>query len=154
MSSLISDLRIVFLHILLPEDLTAGLPPITDDWMNFADQVMPVPWKVHHKYNQAAKVDRPGRFREFLDAIDADSNPSFHFKHTLVPHVPFVLLPSGRRHVSYYRPRGLATKTRWSNDQDRIDRDYQLFLLQVGYVDTMVGELVERLRVTISSTPV
>ncbi len=146
MSSLISDLRIVFLHILLPEDLTAGLPPITDDWMNFADQVMPVPWKVHHKYNQAAKVDRPGRFREFLDAIDADSNPSFHFKHTLVPHVPFVLLPSGRRHVSYYRPRGLATKTRWSNDQDRIDRDYQLFLLQVGYVDTMVGELVERLQ--------
>ena len=82
----------------------------------------------------------------FLDAIDGDGRPSFHFNHTLIPHVPLVYLPSGRRHVGYYRPRGLVTRTKWSVNQDRIDRDYQLFLLQVGYFDTMVGEVVERLK--------
>lgn len=147
MRSMISDLRIVFLHIVLPEDLTAGLPPITDNWMNFAEQVMPVPWSEHHKHNQAAKVDRPARFRAFLDAIDANNSPSLYFNHTLLPHVPFIYLPSGRNHVSYFRPRGLATRTKWSTDQDRIDRDYQLFLLQLGLVDTLIGELVERLEI-------
>jgi hypothetical protein len=40
----------------------------------------------------------------------------------------------------------LATRSRWSYDQDSIDRDYQLFLLQLGLVDTLIGELVERLK--------
>ena len=34
-ASLVSDLGLVWLHIVLPERLTEPLPPVTDDWADF-----------------------------------------------------------------------------------------------------------------------
>ena len=146
MGSLAADLEIVFLHLVLPGDLTAGLPPVGDNWGNFARQVASVPWEEQANYSQPVAVDSGHRFERFLESIESDGKPGLFFTHSLLPHIPYSYFPSGRRYNYMERPLGMKNVRWWSADQERIDRDYQLFLLQLGYVDTLVGKLIDRLK--------
>ncbi len=84
---------------------------------------------------------RPARGRFGTDV----ESPAFHFKHVLLPHLPWVYLPSGRRirgslgHLA--GPEGF-------HDRGLTRHNYTRLLRQLGYVDHQMGRLFARLRRT------
>ena len=73
--------------------------------------------------------------------------------HTLLPHVPYEYLPSGRRYaVEAPVLRGM-TNGRWAERRGAL-ASYQRYLLQVGYTDRALGLILRRLRATGNVRPV
>jgi Sulfatase len=92
---------------------------------------------------------RPARLHRWIGAIRRRSHPTFYFQHTLLPHEPWIYLPSGRRS----RPTGkdpIASLNRWVgfHDPRLTEHNHMRHLLQVGYVDRQIGVLLRRLRRT------
>jgi hypothetical protein len=93
---------------------------------------------------------RVSRFDLFLQGIQARGDrPSLNFAHVMFPHAPWQFLPSGRRYRRTAKEPipGLASEvslpTPWLAQQA-----HQRHLLQVGYVDALLGRLIHRLRET------
>ena len=136
---LLSDLGIVWLHIVLPPPFVGNLPTVTDDWAQFGRDDAP----------QTADVaeGRKGLFAQFVSSIDGRS-ARLHFIHSMLPHMAFEYVPSGRR---YRRPdyESLIYRRRRLFDMASpayADTLHQRHLAQVGFVDRLVGDLILRLR--------
>lgn len=133
--SLLSDLGLVWLHIVLPRPFAEELPTVTEDWAEFG--------QVREAQSGEARNARGEVFARFLSSIDGQP-ARLYFIHAMVPHMPFEYVPSGRRYRRLEtRPyRGLfeGMSTAYA------DALYQRHLAQVGYVDRLVGALVGRLR--------
>lgn len=87
---------------------------------------------------------RPERFERWVRSIHARSRPTFYFKHILMPHGPWRYLPTGQQFTSGAEevPNwGHAFGSRWVSTQK-----YQRHLLQLGYVDRLIGSLIRRLK--------
>ena len=93
---------------------------------------------------------RLGRFRAWVRRIAPGARPTLFFKHTLLPHVPWVFLPSGQRYDrTVVGPiRGLAASDVSVFDPTLVRQAWQRHLLQTGAADTLLGELIARLRQT------
>jgi Sulfatase len=92
---------------------------------------------------------RPARLQKWIGAIRRRPHPTFYFQHTLLPHEPWIYLPSGRAS----RPSGedpIEGVNRWIgfHDPGLTDHNHLRHLLQVGYVDRQLGRLLRRLRRT------
>ena len=92
---------------------------------------------------------RPARLHKWIARIRRRARATFYFQHTLLPHEPWVYLPSGRRS----RPRGtdpIRNLNRWVgfHDPRLTQHNHMRHLLQVGYVDRQIGLLLRRLRRT------
>src|SRR5829696_8998590 len=92
---------------------------------------------------------RPARFHQWIGAIRRRPQPTFYFHHALMPHEPWIYLPSGRQS----RPAGNdpvegINKLPGFDDPDLSVHNHLRHLLQVGYTDYLVGELLDRLRRT------
>jgi hypothetical protein len=86
---------------------------------------------------------RPERFEQWVRSIGASSKPTLYFKHILMPHGPWRYLPSGQQFVTgagEVPGWGHAFGSRWVSIQK-----YQRHLLQLGYVDRLVGSVIDRL---------
>jgi hypothetical protein len=83
------------------------------------------------------------QFRRFIDSVAPRERPTLHFYHALIPHTPFNFLPSGRRYfpVHYYG----QTKRTWGSEDWWVTQAWQRHLLQVEFVDRLLGELLDRL---------
>ena len=138
---LISDLTLVWLHIVLPAEMTENLPPVVGEWAEFGRaREAPVP---------GIRRGREGWFAEFVSAIDRQP-ARMHVLHLVLPHMPFEYSPSGRR---YGAPDFQNTRVAGSLLFDKAspalaDTVHQRHLAQVAYADRLVGELVARLRTT------
>ena len=90
---------------------------------------------------------RPERYRRWLNSIRAGSRPTFWMKHLLMPHGPYLYLPSGAR--SRPGPRdplpGMNT-TPGFHDEFLTRHNEQRYLLQLGFADRLIGRLVRRLK--------
>jgi hypothetical protein len=93
------------------------------------------------------KSGRAERFERFIRSIRASRRPTFWMKHALLPHGPWVYLPSGERS----RPDGPELLPGMQTIPGSYD-DYlrhhneQRQLLQLGFVDGLLGRLVARLK--------
>ena len=146
LSAMGSDIRIVALHLLLPEDLRGSLPPLTSDWANFD----PEGWRRERRRERAVRWRRrPDKLQiaeAFLRSISReDPQPTFYYFHTLLTHYPHYLLPTGQRNATRAAIPGQAG-ARWNTDEWAIAQQYQRHLLQVGQLDAFVGRLIDRLR--------
>ena len=90
---------------------------------------------------------KPERFRQFVSSIRPASRPTLWFKHLLLPHVPWQFYPSGRSYRRY-APEPipglngeLGFGVPWL-----VKVSYQRHLLQLGFADRLLGELIGRLR--------
>ena len=89
---------------------------------------------------------RPERLRRWIGRIRRGP-PTFYVKHTLLPHVPYMYLPSGRRTRN-----GVRDPVRGMNGGEGFGDSFltrhneQRFLLQLGFVDRQLGRLIRRLR--------
>jgi hypothetical protein len=73
----------------------------------------------------------------------------FYYIDVLMPHHPYVWLPSGRRYVPP-TPEipGLYGDNMWRNNPALVDRAWQRYLLQVGYTDLLIGRLIRKMKAT------
>jgi len=152
---LLSDLAIVYLHILLPQDLRVILPSITHKWNGFTDAPAlgdPNAVQLKHPRRQVIEdlADRRQQGLEFIRRIRVTDRPGLYFLHLLLPHAPYTYLPSAK---SYSHDPGLPGLSGTNPSDARLAPDtwnvlqlYQRHLLQVGFMDTWLGRLLDRLR--------
>ena len=91
--------------------------------------------------------NRVGQFNGFLDGVDGSSRkPQFNFMHLELPHAPWQYLPSGQSYsVKGPEIPGLKDNA-WGHDPWLAMQGYQRYLLQLGFVDRLLGRVVRRLR--------
>jgi hypothetical protein len=83
---------------------------------------------------------------EFLKVIQRSEKPPLYFLHVILPHAPWHLLPSGKDNQAHGLE-GLAFNYfRLSKDEAAVQTAYQRHLLQVGFVDHWMGNLIQRLK--------
>jgi hypothetical protein len=176
MRSMASDLGIVSLHLVLPDDLREHLPSVSEQLGNFGAQ--------EKKAAPAALPSRPrppqgsvaaqrrlrratGReltelipeakeaeqarpaFPRFIDSIKPYSGagkPPLYFMHVLLPHHPWHYLPSGRTYGESQPPIPGLRDNVWNANGEAVNQGWQRHLLQVGYADRELGVLITKLR--------
>ena len=146
--SLYADLWTVYRHLLLAPRYAARLPVISDRWQSFGKAGRPAPGAGDFTQAAITALDRDRRvdLRRYLDSFDAEGDPSLHFLHVLLPHVPWEYLPSGKAYATLTdRIPGLE-KERWLDDETFTVQAYRRYLLQARFLDRWFGELVDRLR--------
>ena len=134
LGSLFADTSVVYLHELLPDDLAKGIPSVSDGWQNF--------WR-----NGGGANDPQKRFARFLPTVQATKGEALWYLHFLLPHSPWRFLPSGARY-SIRPAAGWSAAEVWNDNQAAVDQYWQRHLLQLGYADKLLGELVARLHAT------
>lgn len=143
LAAILQDLTIAYLTVALPEELASPLPPVNQSWKDFAasgpDDLVGGRWA------QKRSGDRRKTFDEFISAIDQAARPTLHFAHVLLPHEPFIYLPTGQQFTFHRRPIGLRNDM-WNADRWAAALNHHRYLLQVGFVDEVLGRLVARLR--------
>jgi hypothetical protein len=156
LSSLFSDLGVLYLYLLLPSELTRWLPNITISWeqFRFEQSRMHAPAQDNEDFDRMTTFrSRSRRFARFVNSIQPRSRPTLNFLHVLLPHAPWEYLPSGKK---YAMPedeiRGLVgindqgiDPQFWADDSWALEQAYQRHLLQVEMVDRLVGNLVSHL---------
>ena len=159
MRALFSDVSIVYLHILLPEDQKSGLPSLQARWRDFAGgpallsqaEERQIPAHVWESLQDSIlaqldlRLDRPQIFHNFLHSIRPTHQSTLYYLHILLPHVPYEHLRSGQTYSVDGGHPGKANET-WSGDAWATTQSYQRYLLQVGLVDTLLGQLIAHLK--------
>jgi len=158
-----NDLWIVYQHLVLPNDLTEGLPKLGGDWARFAaaDDLRRrrrtvllrnrADWLQGRGDNPR---DRVAVARRFVERITADEpQPRFYFFHSMGPHTPYVLLPNGQVNATLASPKVLdpprlapGRSAPWTTDEWVLAVQYQRHLLQVAHFDSIIGDVTRRLR--------
>lgn len=140
MKSLVSDVSLIYLHAVLPKGWAEELPDVTKTLKNFSDG----------SPKKRAKESRLQHFDRFIQGIKPSPKPSLNFLHVMFPHVPWVYYPSGTRYNDYDKGFagvfGLRGGEHWEEDDVAVDRAYQRHLLQIGFVDKLLGRLLARLK--------
>ena len=144
-STLIDDLRIVAGHLFLPSDMTKSLPPIDSSWSNFSGGETSE-FDITTLFQESAyEVGRLSPIKEFVDSIErTEGEPTLFYMHALLPHVPWEYLPTGQKFIDSSVAPG-SVSPGWGSDEWLVDQAYQRHLLQVGYVDNVVGQVIDRL---------
>lgn len=134
-----ADATIAYLHRLLPADLADDLPDIRHDWRGFWHK------EVQDRFKRENREDR--RPFDWVDAIAPDAaKPTLHFLHVLLPHEPFIYLPTGQMATTFRHIPGLYGDEQWVTDEWQVASNYQRHLLQVGAADQFLGRLLARLK--------
>jgi hypothetical protein len=131
MESLLSDASLVYAHLVLPRDLRRRLPSVSDTWGAFLES----------SHDRTSR--RLALHEDFLASLEDGDRPVLAFTHLMFPHIPWEFLPSGRRYDGGDLP-GFET-TRWGNDSFLVEQGYQRHLLQLGFADRLLGDIVRRL---------
>jgi hypothetical protein len=131
MRAVFSDLYLVYLHIILPEDLTTHVSSVKDTWGGFAQ-----------KEGGGSQIEQ---FKKFVKSISPHEEPCLYFLHIMLPHKPWKYLPSGK----YYSPDrifGVTSTGDWGDKEWWVIQGYQRHLLQLALVDKLLGEFIARLK--------
>jgi hypothetical protein len=159
MRSLSGDVGLAYAHLVLPERAEREFPAVARNWRRITgiagttaavrDARRTRRETKRHRYlrlhaNLAA--GRPRRFEAFVDAIEGGTRPRLHLIHTLLPHVPFQYLPSGRRY------RRSPTEALPGLDHRPgygirflVKQSYARHLMQLQATDRLLGRLLDRL---------
>jgi Sulfatase len=151
LSGLFSDVRVAFLHRVLPSLLAKELPQIDDRWGGFAKERI----LAAEQSSEAIEAfhgqwaSQPQEYAAFVRGITrAEQRASLHFAHLILPHSPWHFFPSGRDYGLSQIPVGLVPGAFWSDRPWLVRQAYQRHLLQVGYTDALLGQLLRRLKRT------
>jgi hypothetical protein len=136
MRSILSDVSIVYPHLVLPSGLRAHLTPVGEAWSGFR----------HVGGRPAAYIGRDQQVRDLVGQIGPAPRPPLFFLHVLLPHHPWEYLPDGKRYSSSLPWQPGLVDDRWTGDPELVVQAEQRHLLQVGYTDRMLGEILDRLR--------
>lgn len=146
---LVSDLRFVWLSLTLPEPWAKWLPPLDRTWSGFGlsgsqTTLTPSERRLARSHPHRRNDERVADFRRFIGSLEPPGErPGVYFAHVLLPHGPWEYLPSGRR---YGRSRSYGLHDGiWTADPWTVRNHEKRYLLQVEFVDRLIGELIDRL---------
>jgi hypothetical protein len=143
MHSLFSDVGVVYLHMLLPEEYEARLPSIATSWGDFGATSGAATGA------GGGESGRPAYFRRFVSSLRPSRRPTLNVVHVLLPHGHWIFLPSCHRYaVTTSVSPGLGVDARWTQDPWPVRQAYQRHLLQVECTDRLLGALLRRLHET------
>ena len=143
---LVDDLKVVSGHLFLPDDIADDLPPIDTTWSNFTAESAGDDYDITARFQELTySADRRRPITQFIRNVGTVGDESrLSFLHALVPHVPWTYLPSGQTYPSPEVAPG-SVSPGWGGDVWLVDQAYQQHLVQVGYADHVVGEMIARL---------
>ena len=151
MGSMAEDLGLVWLHVASPPDIESKLTSVSENWGNFGGDAAAADRPIDEDtetLNTRANLNRgrPGRFEDWIDKIEPGRRPGLNFKHTLLPHVPWQYLPSGRvyRRLPNDAIPGLSNQA--YDDQGQLDVLLQRHYLQTGFTDLELQRLWRKLK--------
>jgi hypothetical protein len=142
MKSMAADLGLVWLHMVSPPGIEKRLASVSDNWGSFAGGA-----SVPNSDTVRANLDanRKGRFDAWVRKVTPGARPQLSLKHTLLPHVPWQFLPDAKQYRGGDDPfPGLSNQS--YNDATQVESLYQRHLLQLGFADRELGELLRRLK--------
>jgi hypothetical protein len=143
-SSLAADVGVVAGHLLLPGPLTEDLPPIDRGWGDFATAAGDFDAREAFQDLLADGVRSP--IDRVLDDIRShDSGMPLFYMHAIVPHHPWQYLPDGRHYPFIVEANPASVEGGWNQDDFLVAQSMQRHLLQVGYADRVVGEVIAEL---------
>ncbi len=162
-ATLATDLFTLYQHLVLPKELKGHLPDVTTNWADFQVAVVdgegePARPKEQRRRRRRApsrdaRLEVINRFVERIEQRD-QTRPGLFFVHSLLSHSPYWLLPSGqldgtRSKADALRlPAAMPGRQRelWPHDDWAVAQGHQRQLLQLGYVDAVIGRVVARLK--------
>ena len=154
---LATDLAVVGGHASLPAGLAGLLPDISDSWSYFGrtdpgrESLSEAELSAEAErlgesrrtfVSGLAELDRLGQWQAEVARIERRDVPVLHFLHTPFPHIPWTHHPDGRSYADLDNP-GLEDN-HWTSAY-ATEVAMQRHLLQAGYADTLLGELLDRL---------
>ncbi len=147
--STVEDLSVVYGHLLLPEALRSGLPSVSHSWTGFRAVSSSQQDEERKAAAGALFQDVPRLLDDFLLRLEEKSpTPTFHYLHLNLPHRPWKYLPSGREYTlpgTPISPPGFETARLPDNDW-LSSQGLQRHLLQVGYADRVLGQVLDQLK--------
>lgn len=154
LSSLI-DTGVVYAHAVLPPDVRAHLPTINHAMGGFLKQD-DVNAQINEGQKLGAKTALSQRdiFENLITSIRPTSQPTLYFMHIVFPHFPWELTPSGNTYVPEANmydnldaiPGLINGEDHWGEDVFLVRQGFQRHLMQVGYVDLLLGELIDKMQ--------
>lgn len=148
LADFLSDLSVVYLYLAAPSGLRERLPVIDQSWSNFTNRgaAQNQPGKMLD-LSDAVKTRR-GKFVDFVESIDAEDETSLYFYHALLPHMPWEFMPSGKAYslTGNNVPGMVSGEDTWGDNALLVGQGYQRHLLQLSFVDQLLGQLMEQLK--------
>ena len=156
LSLLVSDLSLVWLALTAPSPWRDRLPPVTHAWSGFgrsraSEQGSPL---TDEPLARAAfhlgRTDRAQTFRQFVGEIEpSPERPGLYLLHSLLPHAPWEYLPSGKRYEGPWGDVHGLEREFWTEESPWPALHHRKrYLLQVEFVDHLIGDLIARLEST------
>ena len=149
-SSMSEDLGLVWLHVVSPPDIENDLASVSENWGNFGgsgdeeEEVSSDPAERNTRKN--LNGGRAVRFQEWIDNIVPGRRPALNFKHTLMPHVPWQYLPSGKRYRKAPNDVIAGLSTQSYEDTGQLNVLLQRHYLQTGFADLELQHLWKHLK--------
>ncbi len=143
----------VLLHDLVPADVNIDTPRVPRIWFGLEHALGADRQQRQGVIRYSWDVGRENQFRHFLDCIRSTDQPNFWFGHFALPHFPWVYLPTGHLYrldhefQQVWGTEGQLSEE-WADDELVVLQAHQQYLLQLGYTDKLLGELMDRLRQT------
>jgi hypothetical protein len=142
----------------IAKEIVSPRHPKAREGEDFAEQpadVNPAPTKGELKPGfrlSEGKKNQPDRFTSFLGAVGRQADkPTFDFLHILLPHIPWRYLPDGQTYGEHGPNFPLARakegdKFRRNLEPAAMTVTKQRMLVQLTYVDGLVGDLVAKMK--------
>ena len=140
--SLANDASVVYLHLVLPAPYVDSVPQISDSWGNFG--------QAEHAEVQTTHAAGPilpcaRNVCRFTSTFRRDGKPTAYILHSLLPHVPYLYLPSAKAYgIEVPILRGVRHGI-WQQQWPAL-QSYQRYLLQTEYTDRALGYMMRRLK--------
>lgn len=135
------DLFMVYSHMMFPSDYEKKLPSVSQNWGGFIQGSFVPSFR---KKFEAKQVGMKDSYDQFVVSLRKTSQPSLYFIHLSTPHSPWIFLPSGARHngggLNFF------DREQWVENINLVSCKYQQYLMQVGYVDKLLGQLMNKLK--------
>jgi hypothetical protein len=160
LGSMTEDLGLVYAHVVAPPDMEADLASVSETWGDFGggDDTGGVSGEVSvsdeepsAKQSKKAvlsnlQADRNAKFDAWIAGIRKRPRPSLNFKHALLPHVPWRYLPSGQQYNTAGTDPIPGLSRQSYPDETQIEQLQMRHLLQLGFADLKIQELIAHLR--------
>jgi hypothetical protein len=148
-SSMTEDLGLVWLHVVSPPNIENDLASVSENWGNFGgsgDEASVSAGSAKASTRSNLNGGRAVRFQEWIDNIVPGRRPALNFKHTLMPHVPWQYLPSGKRYRKAPNDAIPGLSNQSYEDTGQLSVLLQRHFLQTGFADLELQHLWKHLK--------